>query len=101
FIAVRGLEDVVGYFKDLHHQLAEVGFQSRNLGVAGTEIKKLGEVSELFGGQVQDATDSIQGLQNAVFNLRYKGQVSESLMMLQRFGVAYLTASGHARNFKD
>jgi hypothetical protein len=101
FLAVRGLEDVVGYFKDLHAQLAEIGFTSRNLGVAGTEIKKLGEVSELFGGQVNDAADSIQNLQNSVFNLRYKGQLSENLLMLQRFGVAYLTASGHARSFKD
>lgn len=101
FLAVRGLEDVVGYFKDLHAQLAEIGFTARNLGVAGTEIKKLGEVSELFGGQVNDAADSIQNLQNSVFNLRYKGQLSENLLMLQRFGVAYLTASGHARNFRD
>lgn len=101
FFAVRGLEDVVGYFKDLHQQLAEVGFESRNLGVAGTELKRLGEVSQLFGGQVQDAADSIQSLQANVFNLRYRGQLSDSLIMLQRFGVAYLTASGHARNFRD
>lgn len=101
FLAVRGLEDVVGYFKDLHQQLAEVGFQARNLGLTGQEIKRLGEVSQLFGGQVQDATDSIEGLQNAVFNLRYRGQVADSIAMLQRFGVAYLTASGHARNFRD
>jgi hypothetical protein len=101
FIAVRGLEDVVGYFKDLHAQLAEIGFTSKNLGVAGTELKKLGEVSELFGGQMQDAADSVQSLQSGIFNLRYKGQVSESLQMLQRFGVAYLTASGHAREFRD
>jgi hypothetical protein len=101
FLAVRGLEDVVGYFKDLHAQLAEIGFTSRNLGVAGTELKRLGEVSELFGGQMQDAADSVQGLQSAVFSLRYRGQISESLMMLQRFGVAYLDAAGHARNFRD
>ena len=101
FLAVRGVEDVVGYFKDLHHQLAEVGFQSRNLGVMGTELKRLGEVSELFGGQMQDATDSIEGLQSAIFGLKYKGQMSESLMMLQRFGVAYLDAAGHMRSFRD
>jgi len=101
FLAVRGIEDVVGYFKDLHAQLAEVGFQSRNLGLTGQEIKRLGEVSQLFGGQVQDAADSIEGLQNAVFNLRYRGQVADSIAMLQRFGVAYLNAAGHARNFKD
>jgi hypothetical protein len=44
FLAVRGIEDVVGYFKDLHAQLAEVGFQSRNLGLTGQEIRRLGEV---------------------------------------------------------
>jgi hypothetical protein len=101
FIAVKGIEDVVGYFKDLHAQLAEIGFTSKNLGVAGTELKKLGEVSELFGGQMTDAADSVQGLQASIFNLRYKGQISENLVMLQRFGVAYLDAAGHARKFRD
>jgi hypothetical protein len=101
FLAVRGFEDVVGYFKDLHHTLAEIGFTSRNLGVAGTELKRLGEVSELFGGQMQDAADSVQSLQAGVFNLKYRGQLSDSLLMLQRFGVAYLDAAGHARKFRD
>jgi hypothetical protein len=43
----------------------------------------------------------MQGLQASVFNLRFKGQISDSLVMLQRFGVAYLTATGHMRNFRD
>ena len=101
FIAVKGIEDVVGYFKDLHAQLAEIGFTSKNLGVAGTELKKLGEVSELFGGQMSDATASVENLEASVFSLRYRGQMSESLVMLQRFGIAYLDAAGHARNFRD
>lgn len=101
FIAVRGLEDVVGYFKDLHKTLAQVGFESRNLGVAGTELKRFGEVSELFGGQMQDAAESVEGLQASIFGLKYKGQMSEQLIMLQRFGVAYLNAAGHMRSFRD
>jgi hypothetical protein len=101
FIAIRGLEDAVDYFKDLHHQLAEIGFTSKNLGVMGTELKRLGEVSELFGGQMDDAMQSVEGLQSAIFGLKYRGEMSESLMMLQRFGVAYLTATGHMRNFRD
>ena len=101
FLAVRGIEDVVGYFKDLHAQLAEIGFQARNLGVFGTEIRRLGEVSELFGGQMADAAESVQSLQAAVFNLRFRGQMSDQLAMLQRFGVAYLTTSGHARDMVD
>lgn len=101
FFAVRGVEDVIGYFKDLHTQLADIGFQAKNLGVMGTEISRLGEVSKLFGGQIEDAADSVQGLQAAVFNLKFRGQMSDSLMMLQRFGIAYMTASGHARDIVD
>lgn len=101
FLAVKGIGDLVSYFKDLSAELAEVGFQSRNLGVAGKELKKLGEVSELFGGQVGDAAASVQGLQSDIFALRFNGTMSQSLQMLQRFGVAYLDAAGHARKFED
>ncbi len=93
-----GIDKIVGYFKNLHETLADIGYQSRNLGVAGTEISKLGEVSALFGGKVDDARDSIEGLQSAIFNLKFNGQVSEGLAMMQRFGVAYMTAQGHMRD---
>jgi len=101
FLAVRGLEDVIDYFKDLHHQLAEVGFAARNLNVTGVELTRLGEVARLFGGQASDAIESVQGLQAAIFNLRFRGQMSDQLAMLQRFGVAYLDAAGKMRSFRD
>ena len=101
FVAFKGVEGIVDYFKDLHTQLAEIGFASRNLGVAGTELSRLGEVAQLFGGQMSDAQNSVQGLQAAVFNLRFRGQLSDQLLMLQRFGIAYLDAQGHARDVVD
>lgn len=96
-----GIDKIVGYFKELHHQLAEVGYESRNLGVSGTEISKWGEVAQLAGGRASDAAANIEGFQSSIFNLRFNGQMSDNLAMLQRFGVAYLTASGHMRNFRD
>lgn len=100
FVAVRGLEDVVDYFKDLHRTLTDVGYSERNLGVLGTQLRQFSEVSELFGGRAEDAAASIQGLQSALFQLRFMGQMSEPLMMMQRFGVAYMTASGQMLNFR-
>ena len=93
-----GIDKIVGYFKNLHETLADIGYQSRNLGIAGTEISKLGEISQLFGGHVDDAKSSIEGLQNAIFNLKFNGQMSSGLAMMQRFGVAYMTAQGHMRD---
>lgn len=96
-----GIDKIIGYFERLHHQLAEVGFESRKLGVSATEISKWGEVATLAGGQASDAASNIESFQSAVFGLRFQGQMTESLAMLQRFGVAYLDASGHARSFRD
>jgi hypothetical protein len=97
-IGFQGLEAGIRYFEDLHQRLAGLYFTSRNLGIMGTELSRLGEFAQLFGGKVEDATGSVQGLQAAVFNLRFKGQMSESLAMLQRFGVAYLNANGTMRD---
>lgn len=101
FVAFRGIEGIVDYFKDLHSRLADVGFAARRLGESSAELSRWGEVSRLVGGDAHDAMDSIEGFQSAIFNLQYHGQMSDQLAMLQRFGIAYLDAAGHARNFRD
>jgi NAD(P)-dependent dehydrogenase (short-subunit alcohol dehydrogenase family) len=101
FVAFRGIEGVVDYFKDLHQRLADIGFAAHRLGESSSELSRWGEVSRLVGGDAHDAMDSIEGFQNAIFNLQYRGQLSDQLAMLQRFGIAYLDAAGHARNFRD
>jgi len=90
FFAVRGIEDVIGHFKELSQQLFHLGIDARNLGVAGTSLSQWGEVARLAGGHAEDAMDSIQGLNNAIFNLKYNGELASSLQMLQRFNIPYL-----------
>lgn len=97
-LGFKGIEAGIQYFENLHRKLADLYFTGRNLGVFGTELSRLGELAKLFGGNMEDAAGSVNTMQSAVFNLRFKGQMSESLMMLQRFGVAYLTAQGHMRD---
>jgi hypothetical protein len=100
FVAFRGIEGVVDYFKDLHYRLTDIGFAAHRLGESSAELSRWGEVSKLVGGDAHDAMDSVEGFQNAIFNLQYRGQMSDQLAMLQRFGIAYLDAAGHARDFQ-
>lgn len=97
-LGFKGLESGIQYFENLHRKLSDLYFTGRNLGVMGTELSRLGELAQLFGGKMEDAAGSVNNLQSAVFNLRFKGQMSESLLMLQRFGISYLTAQGQARD---
>lgn len=97
-LGFEGLQAGIHYFEGLHQKLSDLYFTSRNLGVMGTELSRLGELAQMFGGRIEDATGSVQGLQSAVFNLRFKGQMSESLAMLQRFGVSYLNGNGTMRD---
>lgn len=89
-IGITSLEDVISYFERLHDKLAQIGFASKNLGIVGKEISVLGEVSQLAGGQLEDAQASVQGLQAALFNLRFRGDFSDQLKMMRRFGVDFI-----------
>jgi len=101
FLAVRGIEDVVGYFKDLHVELANLGFASEYLGQSGVALSRFGEVARLAGGNAQDAISAVQSLQASIFGLEFQGQMSQNLLMLQRLGVAYLDTAGHMKPLKD
>lgn len=101
FIAVKGIEDVVGYFKNLSTELSNLAVASEYLGQSGVELSRFGEVAKLAGGNAHDAIAGVQGLQSAIFGLEFQGQISQNLLMLQRLGVAYLDTAGHMRNIKD
>lgn len=101
FIAVKGIEDVVGYFKNLSVELANLGYAGRYLGQSSVELSRFGEVARLAGGNAQDAITAAQSLQSAIFGLEFQGQISQNLLQLQRLGVAYLDTSGHMRDMKD
>jgi hypothetical protein len=101
FVAIRGIEDVVGYFKNLSAEMANLGYAGRYLGQSSVELSRFGEVAKLAGGNAQDAIAGVQGLQSAIFGLEFQGQISQNLLMLQRLGVAYLDTAGHMRDIKD
>jgi hypothetical protein len=101
FIAVKGIEDIVGYFKNLSTELANLGFAGRYLGQSSVELSRFGEVAKLAGGNTQDAITAVQSLQSAIFGLEFQGQISQNLLQLQRLGVGYLTTAGQMRPLKD
>ncbi len=95
FLAIRGISDVVGYFKDLSSELANLGFAGEYLGQSSVQLSRWGEVARLAGGHAQDAVAAVQGLQQSIFGLEYQGQMSQNLLMLNRLRVAYLDQEGH------
>lgn len=95
FFAVRGIEDVIGYFKNLSHELAQLSFAGEYLGQSSVQLSRFGEVARLAGGHAEDAITAVQGLQSAIFGLEYQGQMSQNLLMLNRLRVAYLDERGH------
>jgi hypothetical protein len=101
FLAVKGIEDVVGYFKNLSAEMSNLAYAGRYLGQSSVELSRFGEVAQLAGGQAQDAITAAQSLQSAIFGLEFQGQMSQNLLMLQRLGVGYLDAGGHMRDMKD
>lgn len=89
------------YVSELSTTVRQLGIDSRNFGVAASEIRNFGNIAEMEGGRAEDAAKSIGNLTKAVFDLAYKGEISESLVMLGRLGVQFQTTTGEARAFRD
>ena len=87
FFGIRGIADIIGMFRDLSAELWHLGINARNLGIATAELRDWQEVAELAGGKAEDATNAVNGLQQAIFNFRFKGQVSDQIEGLQRLGI--------------
>ena len=101
FLGIKAVEDVIGIFKDLHTELAHLGYDSHNLGIAANELRDWGEVAKSAGGSADEAAQSINDLQRSIFNLRFKGQVSEQLAGFQRLGINPIDPrTGTAKDFK-
>lgn len=101
FFAVKGIGDVIHGFKQLSDTLWHLGIDSKNVGTSANELRSWQEVARLAGGSAEDAASTIGDLQSSIFNLKFRGQVSDNLIMLQRLGVAYLTAGGQMRKTAD
>lgn len=101
FLAVKGMEDVVGYFKGLSSELSNLAVAGEYLGQSSVQLSRFGEVAQLAGGNTEDAISAVKSLQASIFGLEFQGQMSQNLLMLQRLGVGYLTAAGQMKPLKD
>lgn len=81
--------------------LRQVGIESKNVGVSAASLRNLQNASELAGGSVEDAAQTVNDLQKSLFNLRFNGQVSDQIVMLSRLGVQFQDSYGRARDFND
>lgn len=81
--------------------LRRLGIDSKNFGIAAAGMRNLQNASEMAGGSMEDATQTVSDLSKSLFNLKFNGQVSESLVMLSRLGVQFQDSYGRARDFND
>lgn len=99
--AAIAVKKVLGYVSDLSVSVRQLGIDSRNFGIAASEMRNFQNVGEMMGGTAEGVTRSIAGITKAVYDLAYNGQMSDSLMMLGRLGVQFQDTAGNARSFRD
>lgn len=103
-IAIAALLVAGKKVNDMLYSVAEdtrrLGLDSKNYNVAAGNLRNMGNAAELAGGSIDDATNSAGGLAKSLYDLRFNGQISDSLVMLGRLGVKFQDASGKARDFK-
>lgn len=99
--AAAVVKKVVGYTSELSTSIRRLGIDSRNFGIAASEMRNFQNIGEMMGGSIEDVTKTIGGLTKAVYDLAYNGQISDSLITLGRLGVQFQTTTGDARDFRD
>jgi hypothetical protein len=101
FLVVRGIHDVVSFFEELNSKTRQLGIDARNIGTSAAELRDWQNAAEMAGGSAEGVTKTMLGMQQALFNMKFKGEVSDQLIYLARLGVQFQTAAGQARPFKD
>ena len=90
---------------DMLYEVAEntrrLGLDARNFNATAAGLRNIENAAELAGGSLEDAVQSAGGLTKSLYDLRFNGQISDSLIMLARLGVQFQDASGKQRDFKD
>lgn len=91
----------LSYISDLSRDIRQLGIDSGNFNIAAGELRNFGNVAEMMGGKAEDVTKTVGGLNKAVYDLAYNGQISDSLIMLGRLGVQFQDTAGNMRDFKS
>lgn len=74
---------------------------ARHLGESSRMLRNFENVAEIMGGTAEGARKSIQGLKQALFDVKFQGQWSQQLTQISRLGVNVVGSGGKPRDFKD
>lgn len=100
--AIATVKKAVNIIDDVSERTRRLGIDSKNMGQASAAaLRNFENTVETFGGSAEEARKSIAGMNKAVFDLAYNGQMSDGLVMLARLGVQFQTTTGEARDFKS
>lgn len=78
-----------------------LGIDARNFNTTAAGLRNMQNAAELAGGSIEDANQSVGGLAKSLYDAKFNGQISDSLIMLGRLGVRFEDATGKARRFED
>lgn len=101
FLVIRSVQDAVHFFAELNGTIAQLGYDSKNIGESATELRTWQQVAQNFGGTAEGITASMAGIQKTLQDLRYNGVVNDQFKGFQRLGVSIADAKGDMRDYKD
>ncbi|MGC8517905.1 MAG: lytic transglycosylase domain-containing protein [Steroidobacteraceae bacterium] len=86
FFGARSAGDIVHKFAELNSQMADLGYNSRQLGESAANLRLYQQIAGGFGGSAAGVTQMVSGLEQGMFNLKYMGQMSGQMAAWLRFG---------------
>ena len=99
--AIKLIKGGINIIDEVATRTRKLAIDAKNMDQGAAAMRNWENAVEDAGGTSEEARKSIGGLNRALFDLAYNGQVSDSLVMLARLGVQFQDASGKARNFQD
>lgn len=97
--AILLVQKAVNTIDEVATRTRRLGMEADNLDQAANRLRNYENAVEMVGGTAEEARKSVGGFMQSLFNLAYKGEMSESLVMLARLGVQFQDAKGGARDF--
>jgi hypothetical protein len=97
----KGLSMATRFILEASRATRQLGNDARSADVSARMLRNFQNVAEMMGGAAEDATKTIEGMQRAVFNMRFNGEMSQQLVQLGRLGVRFQDQDGGVRDFKE
>lgn len=99
--AIYAIKKAVTVIDDVATRTRRLGIDAANYDTAADRLRNFENAVEMMGGSAEEARRTVGGFSKAIFDLAYRGEMSDSLMMLARLGVGFQTTTGDARDFND